>query len=337
MWQSPLAGRVPELQQVAGRAAGGGDDRVAGPRRLVERADQLALAHRLAARRGASVRARSAPPAPRARGDARARVASRGASAAPTRRSRAARRAPPARRRRPAAAPSLRASRSSTLIATKRTSGCWKSDCEPVVKSVSRVPTAMHEVGLARERVRGRVALEPEAAEPEPDGLPTAPLPANVSTTGMPSASAKRRQRRPRPRSSGRRRRRRSAAARAARAARRRAATASGVRRRPLDAPDARLEERGPGSRRPRDCTSCGSAITTAPVSAGSVSTRIASGSAVSSCSGRVMRSKKRATGRKQSLTLDVARRSGARAAAAPGPGGASRRCRRGAAAPAGG
>ena len=48
---------------------------------------------------------------------------------------------------------------------------------------------------------------------------------------------------------------------------------------------------------------SCGSAITTAPASAGLVSTRIASGSAVSSCSGRVMRSKKRATGRKQSFT----------------------------------
>src|SRR5439155_508333 len=49
---------------------------------------------------------------------------------------------------------------------------------------------------------------------------------------------------------------------------------------------------------------SCGRAITTAPTSLGLVSTRIASGSAVSSCSGRVIRSKNRATGRKQSLTL---------------------------------
>ena len=51
-------------------------------------------------------------------------------------------------------------------------------------------------------------------------------------------------------------------------------------------------------------CTSCGSAIVTVPVSAGSVSTRIASGSAVRSCSGREIRSKKRLIGRKQSLTL---------------------------------
>ena len=41
----------------------------------------------------------------------------------------------------------------------------------------------------------------------------------------------------------------------------------------------------------------------TAPVSAGSVSTRIASSAAEYSCSGRSTRSKKRDTGRKQSLT----------------------------------
>ena len=41
--------------------------------------------------------------------------------------------------------------------------------------------------------------------------------------------------------------------------------------------------------------TSWGRAMVTAPVSAGSVRTRIASGSAVSSCSGRMIRSKKRA------------------------------------------
>jgi hypothetical protein len=41
-----------------------------------------------------------------------------------------------------------------------------------------------------------------------------------------------------------------------------------------------------------------------APVSAGSSSTRIASGSAVISCSARVMRSKNRLSGRKLSLTL---------------------------------
>ncbi len=51
-------------------------------------------------------------------------------------------------------------------------------------------------------------------------------------------------------------------------------------------------------------CTSCGSARVTAPVSAGSVSTRIAASSADGSCSGRQMRSKNRDTGRNASLTL---------------------------------
>ena len=49
---------------------------------------------------------------------------------------------------------------------------------------------------------------------------------------------------------------------------------------------------------------SCGSAIVTAPVSAGSVSTRMASGSENRICSGRVIRSKNRETTRKQSVTL---------------------------------
>ena len=51
-------------------------------------------------------------------------------------------------------------------------------------------------------------------------------------------------------------------------------------------------------------CTSCGSARVTAPVSAGSVSTRMAASSAEGSCSGRQMRSKNRDTGRNASLTL---------------------------------
>src|SRR6266496_567217 len=54
---------------------------------------------------------------------------------------------------------------------------------------------------------------------------------------------------------------------------------------------------------------SCGSESTTAPASTGSVSTRMAAGSAVSSCSGRVMRSKKRQTGRNASLTVTSASR----------------------------
>ena len=50
-------------------------------------------------------------------------------------------------------------------------------------------------------------------------------------------------------------------------------------------------------------CTSCGRARVTAPVCAGSVSTRIAASSEAGSCSGRQIRSKKTDTGRKQSLT----------------------------------
>ena len=50
--------------------------------------------------------------------------------------------------------------------------------------------------------------------------------------------------------------------------------------------------------------TSCGSASVTAPVSAGSVSTRIAASSADGSCSGRLTRSQYRETGLKASLTL---------------------------------
>ena len=51
-------------------------------------------------------------------------------------------------------------------------------------------------------------------------------------------------------------------------------------------------------------CTSCGKQTVTAPVSAGSVSTRIAASSADGSCSGRHTRSKYCDTGRKQSLTV---------------------------------
>jgi hypothetical protein len=47
-----------------------------------------------------------------------------------------------------------------------------------------------------------------------------------------------------------------------------------------------------PGQSYASACTSWGSASVTAPVSAGSVSTRIARSSALGSCSGRQMRSK---------------------------------------------
>ena len=50
-------------------------------------------------------------------------------------------------------------------------------------------------------------------------------------------------------------------------------------------------------------CTSCGSASVTAPVSAGSVSTRIAASRAAGSCSGRLIRSQNLDTGLNASLT----------------------------------
>ena len=50
-------------------------------------------------------------------------------------------------------------------------------------------------------------------------------------------------------------------------------------------------------------CTSCGSARVTAPVSAGSLSTRIAPNNAAGSCSGRHTRSKNRDNGRNASFT----------------------------------
>ena len=84
-----------------------------------------------------------------------------------------------------------------------------------------------------------------------------------------------------------------------------------------VDGPGARLEERA-GTSNASDWTSSGRASVTAPVSAGSVSTRIASSAAGISCSGRSTRSKKRDTGLKQSLT-ETSRRGAPRASGAPG------------------
>ena len=82
-----------------------------------------------------------------------------------------------------------------------------------------------------------------------------------------------------------------------------------------------------PASRTPRPARPAGSARVTAPVSTGSVSTRIALSSADGSCSGRLTRSKNRDTGRNASLTRDVAGVRAARAPAAPGSRPGWRRC----------
>ena len=64
-----------------------------------------------------------------------------------------------------------------------------------------------------------------------------------------------------------------------------------------------RLRNSSTGQSKTSAWTSWGMAMVTAPVSAGSVSTRMAFSSEGMSCSGRLMRSKKRETGRKASLT----------------------------------
>ncbi len=91
--------------------------------------------------------------------------------------------------------------------------------------------------------------------------------------------------------------------ARARRAAGRRPATSSGsaIGRRITQ---SRSAKNSAGKSNAWDWTSWGSDSTTAPVSTGSVSTRIACGSAVSSCSGRLIRSKNRDIGRNASFTV---------------------------------
>ncbi len=65
-----------------------------------------------------------------------------------------------------------------------------------------------------------------------------------------------------------------------------------------------RFSNNDPGQSWASACTSCGKHNVTAPVSAGSVRTRIADISAAGNCSGRQIRSKYRDTGRKASLTV---------------------------------
>ncbi len=107
-------------------------------------------------------------------------------------------------------------------------------------------------------------------------------LPASLYSTPPPATS------------SGRREARKAAIARSSSAV-------SGAARRMRSVAGARNSS---GQSKASACTSCGSARHTGPHSAGSSMVRIAFGSAVRICSGRTMRSKKRVTGRKASLTL---------------------------------
>ncbi|GAB3906658.1 hypothetical protein GCM10027612_78340 [Microbispora bryophytorum subsp. camponoti] len=130
----------------------------------------------------------------------------------------------------------------------------------------------------------------------------TAPLPAWVSATGTPWRRAKRASSAqaplyltPPPATISGRREPRSSPAALARAA------GSGTGRATCQ---TLRENSSSGQSYASACTSCGSASVTAPVSAGSVSTRMAPSSAAGSCSGRLTRSQKRLTGLRQSLTL---------------------------------
>ena len=201
----PAVGGVPHLQQVAGRAAGGGDDRVAGPGVLLEQPDQLGLGEHGVGVGDDVVGLRSQRVEVDGRVGVERRRTHRRPGALPPR-PRPARPAPvtsPAgARRRPGpagrslaspttgGAPSRSASRASTLMLANRTSGVGKSECDAGGEVGQPRADGEHEVGLRGELVGRRVALEPDAAELPPGVARTAPLPANVSATGMPTASA---------------------------------------------------------------------------------------------------------------------------------------------------
>ena len=174
--------------QVAGRAAGGGDDRVAGSSAVVEdRRSACALAHRRSpepasasvAQRPPRLLGGARPLAPRASRGGVSRVAARNAASASL--------ASPTT----GVAPCLRASRSADV--DRR---------EPHVRIREHRLRAGREVG--RARVPTCSTRSASAASALAAGLPssptppsrhqtscwTAPLPAKVSTTGIPSCSA---------------------------------------------------------------------------------------------------------------------------------------------------
>ena len=89
-------------------------------------------------------------------------------------------------------APSRSASRGLTLTLANRTPGLANSDCDAVAKSVSRVPTVS-----TRSASRARLLAAGVPSSPMPPICHqgrcwTAPLPAKVSSTGMPTVPARR-------------------------------------------------------------------------------------------------------------------------------------------------
>ena len=89
-------------------------------------------------------------------------------------------------------APSRSASRGLTLTLANRTAGLANSECEAVAKSVSRAPTVS-----TRSASRARALAAGVPSRPMPPichqaRCCTAPLPAKVSSTGTPTAPARR-------------------------------------------------------------------------------------------------------------------------------------------------
>ena len=146
------------------------------------------------------------------------------------------------------------------------------------MKSLQRVPIPITRSASAASRFAAAVPVAPTAPSASGWSESSEPLPACVSPTGMPVALGERRSAAA-PRRRSRRRRRRSAAAarRAISAAARASAPGAGGRRQIVH---TRCSRNSAGHSNASVCTSWGSASVTAPVSAGSVSTRIASSSA---------------------------------------------------------
>ncbi len=85
-------------------------------------------------------------------------------------------------------APSLCASRATTLMPAKRTPGCWNREFDPVVRSISRVPTAITRSASRASAFAARVPVTPmPPSASSPPGR--APFPAEVSATGTPRRS----------------------------------------------------------------------------------------------------------------------------------------------------
>jgi hypothetical protein len=182
-----------------------------------------------------------------------------------------------------------------------RTPSAAKAVFEAVVKSLSRDPMTITRSAVRARRLAAVVPVTPIAPTACGASNGSDPFPACVSPTGMPVARVK------------------AASAPVAslystpppattigrdasrmRLAACRIAAASGRLR---GIAHTRVSNNASGNSAASACTSCGSASVTAPVSAGDVSTRIASIKANGNCSGRLIRSQYFETGLKQSFT----------------------------------